>query len=239
MYKSTIQIKMSAVVQLLIANVFIFIIQALFPSINALSLNSASWLSEPWTLLTAMFLHGGFAHLLFNMYALFIFGPLIENKIGRNRFLWLYFGSGILASLGFIAYRELIIGVSASALGASGAIMGILGMVIILFPNMKVLFFFIVPMSMRTAGIIFAAIDLFGAFNPTSGIANVAHLVGLGSGLLYGLYLRKKGQQFQKEFLRRGRSYRTSSGRSTSKSYEKTIELTKDDLDSYYKSGRL
>lgn len=235
MYRATVQFKTTAVLQLVLVNIVFFIAQALFPAMNSLALNSANWLQQPWTLVSAMFLHSGFSHLLFNMYALFIFGPLIEARIGKKRFLWAYFGSGILASLGFVAYRELILGATGSAVGASGAVMGILGLVIMLFPKMKVLFFFVVPMSMRTAGIIFALIDLFGAFNPTSGIAHVAHLAGLASGLLYGSYLLRRKKKFQRTFTQKP----FTTKKTTNKKYEDTIELTKDDLDQFYKSGRL
>ena len=244
---ATLTIRKTAVLQLMIANVIIFILQSFMPLFTeTFVLNSANAFAQPWTLVSAMFLHGSFSHLLFNMYALLIFGPLIERSIGTKRFWLLYFGAGILASLGFVIYRELILGMSSSALGASGAVMGILGMVIMLFPKMKVLFFFFVPMSMRTAGILFAAIDLFGAFNPASNIAHVAHLAGLVVGLIYGWQLLKKGKQFKRKFGARTSSFTEAgaapkaraSTRTGQQKYEDTIELSKDDLDKYYKFGK-
>ncbi|MFP4567429.1 MAG: rhomboid family intramembrane serine protease [Candidatus Woesearchaeota archaeon] len=129
-------------------------------------------LSRPWTLITSMFLHGGPAHLIFNMYALLIFGGLIEQRIGSKRFVLSYLVAGIFAGGLYSIFSQ------SPALGASGAIMSVLGLAIMLLPDLQVLFFFVVPMSLRTAGIIFALIDVFGLFNPSSGIAHIAHLGG-------------------------------------------------------------
>ena len=207
-------------------------------------LTSALVWQQPWTLITAMFLHGSFSHLLFNMYALLLFGPLVERKIGKKRFLILYFVAGLVASFAALYYP--------AALGASGAIMGVLGMVIMLFPRMRVLFFFIVPMSMRTAGIIFAAIDLFGFFAGGTGVAHLAHLGGLAIGIAYGFYLLRKAKSFTFKFTAKPHVHdsnvhvhKTSTRSKNSfsddlpPSYEQTIELTKDDLDEYYKYGKL
>lgn len=188
-----------------------------------------------------MFLHGSFAHIAFNMYALIMFGPLILQRIGTKRFLYAYFGSGLIASLAYVVYTLFILGENTPALGASGAIMGILGLVIMLLPQLKVLFFFIVPMSMRTAGIVFALIDIFGLFNPASGVAHIAHLGGLAVGLLYGWYFIRRKKEFAKIFVRAGPQQTTARAHSAAKKKkdEKTIELTKDDINSYFKYGKL
>lgn len=226
---------------LILINIVMALLQVVIPGFTKFFvLDSSLVLLKPWTLITTMFLHGSFSHLLFNMYALLIFGPLVERKVGKTRFLLLYFLAGLVASLAALYYP--------SALGASGAIMGVIGMVIMFFPKMKVLFFFIVPMSMRTAGIIFAAIDLFGLFTNSGGVAHLAHLAGLAAGLLYGYYLLRQRKTFTMRFTAKSASQpphhsssagarKTSSGQRPS--YEKTIELTKDDLDNYYKYGKL
>lgn len=229
---------------LIIINVFVYILQVIIPSITKnFMLTSALVWQQPWTLITTMFLHGSFTHLLFNMYALLLFGPLVERKIGHKRFLILYFVAGLVASFAALYYP--------AALGASGAIMGVLGMVIMLFPDMRVLFFFIVPMTMRTAGIIFAAFDLLGFFAGGTGVAHLAHLGGLAVGLVYGAYLLRQKKSFVFKFAKarvgshKAKVYKTSnrfkkfSSADMSPSYEQTIELTKDDLDEYYKYGKL
>lgn len=220
---------------IILINVLFFILQAVLGSdfTQALVLNTSTVFLEPWTLVTSMFLHGSFNHLLFNMYALLMFGPLIEQRVGSKRFLQMYFASGILAGLGYVIFQEVLLGVSSSALGASGAIMGVLGMTIMLLPNMRVLFFFIIPMSMRTAGILFALVDLLGVFGVgASGIANIAHLVGLAVGLAFAWFLLQQKKSYYKGF---ARPYKKTN---LKKDYDQTIELSEDDVENYLKKGR-
>ncbi len=219
----------SAVIPIILVNVVVFILQVVLKDsfTESFILVSADVWSRPWILLTSMFLHGSVTHLLFNMYALFIFGLLLEQRIGRNRFLFIYFASGILAAVASTFFYD-------RALGASGAIMGMLGVTIMLMPDLKVLFFFIIPMSLRTAGIIFALIDLLGVFGiGIHGIANIAHLVGLGCGLAYGYYLLKQKGKFHKRFTVEPKKKKQPQRQDT------VIELTKDDVDDYLKYGRL
>ncbi|MBN1175458.1 rhomboid family intramembrane serine protease [Candidatus Woesearchaeota archaeon] len=232
--------KLSITTILLLLNTFVFILQLAVPKLfTNLSLTSGQTLTHPWTIFTSMFMHAGFSHLLFNMYALLIFGSLIEQKIGRNRFLWSYLLSGVVAALSFDFYNQ-IMGTAGSAVGASGAIMGILGLTIMLLPQLRVAFFFVIPMSMRTAGIIFALIDLFGLFNPASGIAHIAHLGGLAVGLLLGYYFIRKKVGFQKQFIRVNISSKPKPKNNPADSnYEKTIELTQEDIDGYFKYGKI
>lgn len=209
-----------------------------------LVLHSASVWSKPWTLLTTTFLHKDVSHIFFNMYALFLFGPMIERRIGSARFLGFYLLSGILASLGYVFFEP-----AGSAVGASGAIMGILGLVIVLLPNLQVLFFFVVPMTMRTAGIIFALIDVIGLFNPSNGVANIAHLVGLACGLIYGNYLLKQKKVFYDKFTGRfapssekTNVYSSAKGsrvRVNKDPNKVIIELSDDDISDYLKNGRI
>ena len=229
---------------LLGVNVLFFFLQYLVSGFTELLILIPSLaLSEPWRLFTSMFLHGSLGHIFFNMYALILFGPLIIQRIGTKRFLWAYFGSGLIASLAYVFYNLFITGSNTAALGASGAIMGILGLVIMLLPQLKVLFFFIVPMTMRTAGIIFALIDIFGLFNPASGIAHIAHLGGLAVGILYGLYLVRKRKDYAKVFVRERPTGTGATSRAHNaaqkKKDDKTIELSKDDIDNYFKYGKL
>ena len=180
---------MNAVLPIIIINIIFFVLQQIIAGFtDSLLLVSSDIFTRPWILVTSMFLHGSITHLLFNMYALFLFGTLIEQRIGTRRFLILYFASGILASLGFALFQELILRSTGAGLGASGAVMGVLGMTIMLLPHLRVLFFFVIPMSMRTAGIIFAIIDFLGVFGiGIPGIANIAHLVGLAAEQLLSL----------------------------------------------------
>jgi len=209
----------SVVLPLVIVNVVIFLLQILLGQwfTDAFLLNANDWFLRPWILLTSAFLHGGVWHLAFNMYALFIFGPLIEQRIGPKRFLIVYLIAAVLAGFGSTFFYE-------RALGASGAVMAVLGLAIVLLPHLRVLFFFFIPMSLRTAGIIFALLDLAGVFGyGVPGIANIAHLVGLAIGVGYGIYLIKQKKKHTRKF----------SGP------RQTIELSKDDVDHYFKYGRI
>jgi hypothetical protein len=242
----------SATLTLIAVNVFVFLLQ-LIPGFGALfQLQVPQVFSEPWRLVTSMFMHGGFSHIFFNMYALMIFGPLIESRIGPNRFYKYYFLAGIVAAVAYVV-QAFVISSSTPAVGASGAIMGIIGMVIMLFPNMQVLLFFFIPMSMRTAGIIFAAIDILGFVGiGTPGVANIAHLAGLAVGLALGYYIKKKRLTYQSKFSRMGGAYTFGSSsaygarkqsatgsRSQKKTDAKTIELNQNDIDDYFKYGKL
>lgn len=204
----------NAVVPLVLLNIVFFGLQTALGRgfTTSFMLVSNDVFTRPWILLTSMFLHGGAYHLLFNMYVLYIFGPLLEQRIGAKRFLLIYLASGIIAAfLSSFFYH--------SSLGASGAIMGMLGVLIILMPELRLLLFFVVPMPLWVAAIAIALIDLFGVFFP-SGIGNIAHLVGMGCGLLYGLRLKKQKKKFNKKF--------------SSKKH-----LGSEDIDEYLKTGRI
>lgn len=140
-------------------------------------LQQASLLERPWTIVTSMFAHGGFQHILFNMIVLFMFGSVLENKLGSNKFVFLYLIAGIIGGVGFM----LLNGPQEMALGASGAIYGIFGALALLVPNMRV-YIYLVPVPMWLAGILYAAIELFALGSPDS-IAHSAHLLGLVGGL--------------------------------------------------------
>lgn len=171
----------------IIIGICLFVFFALQP-IDGLWLNfvfnPALSLEMPWTIITSMFAHGGFQHILFNMLVLFMFGTILESRIGSNRFLFLYLIAGVLGSVG---YALLSSDPSRGALGASGAIYGIFGALAILVPNMRVYIYFM-PVPMWLAGIIYALIEIF-AMGSADNIAHSAHLLGLVAGV--GLALRE------------------------------------------------
>jgi len=163
--------------------IVVFILQLLIvPLTDIFVLDQSSWV-QPWRFITSIFLHGGLAHLAYNMFALILFGSILEKFIGGKRFLIAFFLTGILASLFSIGFYD-------SALGASGAIFGVIGALIIVRPGMTV-WAFGLPMPMFIAGILWAAGDFIGIFMP-SNVANIAHLAGMGFGLILGFYYRSK-----------------------------------------------
>jgi membrane associated rhomboid family serine protease len=213
MVEMKFQIK-DIVMPLVILNVIFFILQNVLGRAftDTFILVGGDVFARPWIMLTSMFLHGGPYHLLFNMYVLYAFGPLLEQRIGTKRFISMYLVSGILAAFVSSFFYPL-------SLGASGAIMGMLGVLIILMPDLKLLFFFVVPMQLWVAAIVFVVIDVFGILFP-SGIGNIAHLVGMGVGLVYGLYLKKQRKKFHKKF-------------------SSTSHLDSQDVEDYLNSGRI
>ncbi|MEA3248206.1 MAG: rhomboid family intramembrane serine protease [Nanoarchaeota archaeon] len=146
-----------------------------------------------WTFVTSMFMHAGFGHLFVNMFSLFFIGSFVEKLIGKKRFLWLYFASGIFAGLFFVLIALATgIDLNVYAVGASGAIFGLGGLLAILTPKLPVLVFFIIPMPMWAAMGFLIVVLWVLSLGIGLPIGNVAHLGGLLIGLGYGFYLKKK-----------------------------------------------
>lgn len=162
--------------------VAMFMLQQIFPPITeSMKLVSSDVFARPWILLTSVFLHSGALHLVYNLFALVLFGLVLEGIIRPRKLLLLFIASGILASIGSSLIYH-------SALGASGAIFGVMGCLVMLRPK-GVVFVYGMPLPLWMAAFVWAAFDIFGLFAP-SNVANLAHLVGLGFGLVYGLFLR-------------------------------------------------
>ncbi len=162
-------------------------------------------LQEPWRFISSMFLHGDMMHIFFNAYALFLFGSILERKISQRDYLIIFFGAGIIGGLLYFAmslteFASMCTTISGGeipcpALGASGAVYGLLGAVAVMLPNMRIFVFFM-PMPMRYAAILWFAISFFGTFTDDgSGIGHAAHLGGLLFGIAYAWFLSRKGTQ--------------------------------------------
>jgi hypothetical protein len=165
--------------------VIVFILQNVFGSLtDEFSLDSTTFFSRPWTIVSYIFLHASFEHLFYNMFALALFGSVLERIIGSKKFLLTFFISGIIAGVGSLIFYT-------SSIGASGAIYGIMGALAVIRPRMTVYVTFI-PLPMALAVIFWAAGDLLGLFSPSDLIAHGAHLSGLVFGLIYGIRLRKE-----------------------------------------------
>jgi len=179
---------------LLLAIGLIFIVQLSTggfdgPFTRALDFDPLLAFSQPWRFVTCIFLHGGLLHLVFNAYALLMFGTVLESRVSSRDYLIIFFGAGIIGSLlYFLTYAFGIIP-PIPALGASGAIYGILGAVAMVLPDLRIFFWFI-PMRMREAAILWFILELLGSFDTSSGVASAAHVGGLIFGLAYGWYLK-------------------------------------------------
>jgi len=110
--------------------------------LNNIALNPSMILSGKslWTLITCMFMHGSFFHLFANMFSLFFIGNFLERIIGRKRFFGVYIISGIIGGAFFVLASLIMGDVNTSAVGASGAIFGLLGVLVLLVPYSKVYF---------------------------------------------------------------------------------------------------
>lgn len=146
-----------------------------------------------WTFFTSMFMHGGFFHLFVNMLSLLFLGSFIEKLIGRKRYFWFYLISGLLSGIFFVLLSFVFkADINTFAVGASGAIFGIAGLMMILTPNLPLYVMFIpIPIKAKYAipGLLIVLWLISTGGVP---IGNTAHLGGLIAGLAYGFYLRHK-----------------------------------------------
>lgn len=144
----------------------------------------------PWQLVTYSFLHGDFGHLLFNMFALWMFGVQLENVWGSRRFAIFYFVCVVGA-----AFIQLMVmwGAPIPTLGASGGVFGILLAFGMMFPNQPIYLYFLFPIKAKWLVIGYGVLELWAAVSGTqAGVANFAHLGGMLFGLLLILYWRGK-----------------------------------------------
>ena len=171
---------------------------------------------RPWQLVTYMFLHDGLSHLFFNMFALWMFGMVIERTLGFKRFLIYYFVCGIGAGLcqeawqlgqyyieglqnsAFIDTGMAVIPMSAylntwTTIGASGACYGVLLAFGVLYPNERIMILIPpIPLKAKYMVVGYAAIELVAAFATNGNIAHFAHLGGMLFGWLLLIIWRKK-----------------------------------------------
>ena len=139
-----------------------------------------------WQPITYMFMHGNFSHLFFNMFALWMFGGVLENFWGTRRFLFYYMACGIGAAVLYL----LIPGLSLTV-GASAAVYGLLLAFGMTFPNEYIYLYFLVPIKAKWFVIGYAVIELYEGFFVTDNIAHFAHLSGMLIGLIILLWWRR------------------------------------------------
>jgi membrane associated rhomboid family serine protease len=148
------------------------------------------------TILTSMFIHGGWAHLIGNMLYLFIFGDNVEDRLGRAKFVIFYLLCGIAATFAQLAFNT---GSDIPNLGASGAIAGVLGAYILMFPRQQVR----VLMGLRVAQVpalvvlglwivlqFFSGIGSITGAADTGGVAYMAHIGGFLAGIVLSLFMK-------------------------------------------------
>jgi membrane associated rhomboid family serine protease len=169
--------------RLIAANVLVYVLQRTIPWITPeFLLMPSEILARPWTLVTYMFLHSttNIFHIGFNMFALWIFGPRVEARLGGSNFLAMYLVSGVGGALLCFAPPQ------APTLGASGAIMGVMLAYAMYWPQERFLIWGVIPVQVWILVAIYVVMDVSGALGVGgAGIAHFAHLGGLASGYLY------------------------------------------------------
>jgi len=186
MYRSYRSFNLTPIWLLIGINLLLFIATSIKPEIILiLGLQPIALLHKPWTIVTNLFIHGGIGHIIANMLTLYFFGSFLSRLIGTRRFLIIYFSGGIL---GNIFYLFLAPSPFSIAIGASGAIFALGGVLTVLTPRLRVFVFPIpAPLPLWTA--------VIGGFIILSFFPHVAwqaHLGGLILGLGVGYFFRKR-----------------------------------------------
>jgi membrane associated rhomboid family serine protease len=143
------------------------------------------WQGQVWRLLTYAFVHAPFGiwHIVFNMYALWMFGFDMEDLYGPREFLAFYLMAALCGGVAFFVTK---IGVAASCLGASGAVLGVSVLCAIHYPTRVILIFGLLPIQLWVATLLFVGIDAWTFIaNIQTGTAVAAHLGGAAFGLAY------------------------------------------------------
>ena len=138
---------------------------------------------EVWRLFTYLFLHAGWFHIIFNMFALWMFGSDLERMWGPKQFLFYYFLTGVGAGVFDVVLQP---SSNLPVVGCSGAIYGLLLAYGVLFPDRPILLWLIIPIKSKWFVVLMGAIEFVSSFSdPGSGISHVAHLGGMLFGYLY------------------------------------------------------
>jgi membrane associated rhomboid family serine protease len=238
MRQSPFETRRSATLALLVTNIIVFVIQCVYygyPPAERIPRNDVlalSWTGLAhgyvWQLITFQFLHANFWHLLFNGWAIFVFGREVEETLGVKRFLTLYFASGAIGGLlqavtGGLALRFAHspwgLSFAAPAVGASAGCFGLIAAFAMLYPerSLTLLLFLIIPVGMRAKFLLAfeAILTVFGIIYPASRhTADIAHLGGMLTGIIFIRYalhwnwhwprLRRTGGQPPRRLVRVG-----------------------------------
>jgi membrane associated rhomboid family serine protease len=140
-----------------------------------------------WTVFTAMFVHAGIEHIVLNMLTLYFFGVLCLQLVELKWFLLVYFVGGVVGNLLFLLIGPMY----SAAVGASGAIFALGGVLAVMRPRIRVYLYFLIPTPLWLGIIIGFLLTAF-----TAGVAWQAHLGGLVVGIIVGFFLRRRGREY-------------------------------------------
>ncbi|MEN8193383.1 MAG: rhomboid family intramembrane serine protease [Bacteroidota bacterium] len=196
--------------KLLIINVAVFVIQMIFDNLRFgdypgwyvlnryFALNPIVGLDQAgqpfnfqiWQIFTYQFMHGGFTHLFFNMFMLWMFGMEIENIMGSKKFIFYYLLAGVGAAFFQLFLAPIFSGGLAPTIGASGAVFGIMIAFAMFFPDRMIFLYFLVPVKAKYL-IAFLVLIEFMAVGNMSFVAHLAHIGGAVTGFVFILLDRK------------------------------------------------
>lgn len=184
---------------LLIANIAVFFIEKTQPGfVNAFIFYPPLAFYRPWTIVTYMFLHdpNGWSHILFNMIALYFFGPRVEERIGSRHFAIMYFLSGIAGAL-----LSMALSFNAPILGASAGVFGVMMAFAYFWPDTPIYMWGLFPIPAAALVVVTTILALAGGFIPFLGgnIAHFAHLGGYAGAFLYLKWLGHSRQAFRRK----------------------------------------
>jgi len=184
-YRSHKRSNLNPVWILIALNVILFVVTLATPSlIVSFGLAPAGFGERPWTIVTSLFLHGSFGHILGNMITLYFFGKYLRLLVRSSKFLLVYFIGGILGGILYV----LLAPPFSIAIGASGAVFALGGALAVMRPKLRVLVFPVpVPMPLWAA-----VIGGFVIISFLPSVAWQAHLGGLAFGLIAGYFFRRK-----------------------------------------------
>ena len=169
-----------------------------------------------WTLLTAVFSHIAVWHILINMYVLYSFGTVLEKVLGSRLFIIIYLAFGIISSFAHAAVSNYILHQpDQAALGASGAISGLVLVFALMFPRLRLYILGLIPIPALIGAIAFMGLDVWGLVAQAHGgglpIGHGAHLGGAFAGILfYYFYIRPRQQQYRMMVRSPARQQRTA-----------------------------
>jgi len=147
---------------------------------SALALDPARFPATWWTVVTYMFVHAWLAHLAFNMFTLWMFGPRLEHEWGTRTFVWFYLCCGVGGAIAHLVFAQ-----HTSVVGASGAISGVLVAYALRWPDEEVYLFGVIPMRSRYLILAMLVMNIIFALSPGSRIDWTAHVGGMAFGWIF------------------------------------------------------
>ena len=216
----------SIVTTLIVVNVGIFLLSQISHPfgefVYRFGVMRSDWVRQGqlWRLITAQYLHAHMWHILFNMIALHFLGRPLEQMWSVRRFFGIYTACGVIGNI----FYTFVVTSTIPAVGASGSIYGLLGIVAVLYPNATVYVYFLFPLKIRTAAIILGVIAFLTIQSRGGNYGGEAcHLAGL----VFGVWWAMRGDAWwsstQWRFLPRGDKRPKAARRTPAKTYQKRV----------------